>query len=164
MALLRQSTDTKSNLFISCCSRKSPYLLLNYRKIRPHCNGCPHQRYVAVIPRVVVHQRGAVGHAGNLISIVPPGHDSSVFICILPEPVIRFTEIVQNVAWSRGNYKLMKKKIINSDISYFKQEKGNMKALLPVMVVWCQHYAGTGVGVAGDPRAVHRKHHQEHQH
>ncbi len=34
----------------------------------------------------------------------------------------------------------------------------------PVVVVWGEHHAGTGVGVAGDPRAVDGEHHQQHQH
>lgn len=36
--------------------------------------------------------------------------------------------------------------------------------LLPVMVVRGQDHAGAGVGVAGDPRAMHGEHHQQHQH
>lgn len=32
------------------------------------------------------------------------------------------------------------------------------------MVVRGEHYAGAGVGVAGDPGAVDREHHQQHQH
>lgn len=65
----------------------------------------PHQCYVAVIPRVVVHQRRPVGHACYLITVVPPGHDPSVLIRVLPEPIIRFTEIVQDVPRPRINTK-----------------------------------------------------------
>lgn len=32
------------------------------------------------------------------------------------------------------------------------------------MVVGGQHHTGTGVGVAGDPRAVDGEHHEQHQH
>lgn len=35
---------------------------------------------------------------------------------------------------------------------------------VPVVIVRGEHHAGTGVGVAGDPRAVHGEHHQQHQH
>lgn len=45
-----------------------------------------------------------------------------------------------------------------------KKKKKKRVELLPVMVVWCEHHAGTGVSVAGDPRAVHSEHHQQHQH
>ena len=34
----------------------------------------------------------------------------------------------------------------------------------PVVVVGGQHHAGAGVGVAGDPGAVHGEHHQQHEH
>lgn len=29
---------------------------------------------MTVIPRVIVHKRRSIGHAGNLISIIPPRH------------------------------------------------------------------------------------------
>ena len=51
-----------------------------------------------VVPRVVVDERGPVGHASNLVAVVPPRHDSRVLGRVLPEPVVCLAEIVQNVA------------------------------------------------------------------
>lgn len=57
-----------------------------------------HQCYVAVVPCVVVHQSGSVGHAGDLVTVVPPGHDAGVLVRVLPQPVISFPEVIQDVA------------------------------------------------------------------
>ena len=50
-----------------------------------------------IVPSVVVYQCGSIGHASNLVAIIPPRHDSGVVSSVLPEPVIGFTEIVQDV-------------------------------------------------------------------
>lgn len=57
----------------------------------------PHQGDVAVVPGVVVHQRGPVGHPCDLVAIVPPGHDADVLVCVLPQPVVGLPEVVQDV-------------------------------------------------------------------
>ena len=61
-------------------------------------HGLAHQGDVGVVPRVVVHQGGAVGHPGDLVAVVPPGHHGRVVGGVLPEPVVSFSEIVENVA------------------------------------------------------------------
>lgn len=33
-----------------------------------------YQGYMTVIPRVIVHKRRSIGHASDLISIIPPRH------------------------------------------------------------------------------------------
>ncbi len=53
---------------------------------------------MAVVPSVVVDESRSVPHAGNLVPVVPPAHDRSVFGCVLSEPEVRLTEIVQNEA------------------------------------------------------------------
>lgn len=59
---------------------------------------CAYQGDVAVVPRVVVHQRGSVGHAGDLVSVVPPRHHSGVLIRVLPQPVVSLPEVIQDVS------------------------------------------------------------------
>ena len=51
-----------------------------------------------IIPSVVVHKSCSVRHSGNLVAIVPPGHDPCIFIGVLPEPVVGLTEVVKNIA------------------------------------------------------------------
>ena len=38
-------------------------------------HGLANPRDVRVVPRVVVHQDGAVGHGRDLVAVVPPRHD-----------------------------------------------------------------------------------------
>lgn len=52
---------------------------------------------MAVVPGVVVHQRGPVGHAGDLVAIVPPRHDASVLVGVLPQPIVGLPEVIQDV-------------------------------------------------------------------
>lgn len=52
---------------------------------------------MTIIPRVVVDQSGSVGHACYLVAVVPPGHDSGVLVCVLPQPIVRLSEVVQDV-------------------------------------------------------------------
>lgn len=61
-----------------------------------------HQCYVTVVPRVVIDQRGPVGHAGYLVPVVPPRHDAGVLVCILPQPVVGLPEVIQDVARPNG--------------------------------------------------------------
>ena len=61
------------------------------------CVCVSHQRYVAVVPGVVVYQRGTVSHACYLVAVVPPGHDSSVLLCVLTQPIVGLPEVIQNV-------------------------------------------------------------------
>jgi hypothetical protein len=52
---------------------------------------------VAVVPGVVIHQRGAVSHACDLVAIVPPAHHTRIVVCVLRQPVVRFSEIIQDL-------------------------------------------------------------------
>lgn len=51
-----------------------------------------------IVPGVVVHERCSVGHSGNLVAVVPPGHDPRVLVRVLPQPIVSLAEVVQNVA------------------------------------------------------------------
>ena len=53
-----------------------------------------------IVPSVIVNQRSPVGHAGNLISIIPPRHNGCIFISVLPKPIVCFTKIIQNITRS----------------------------------------------------------------
>lgn len=61
-----------------------------------------YQRDVAVVPGVVVHQRGSVSHAGDLVAVVPPGHDAGVLVRVLPQPIVGLPEVVQDVPGPTG--------------------------------------------------------------
>ena len=50
-----------------------------------------------VIPRVVVHKRRPVGHACDLVPVVPPGHDARVLVRVLTQPVVCLAEVVKDV-------------------------------------------------------------------
>jgi len=68
-----------------------------------------HESYVRIVPGVVVHERRSVGHSGDLVAVVPPGHHPRVLIRVLPQPVVGLTEVVQNVA---ATIKLISKNMI----------------------------------------------------
>jgi hypothetical protein len=48
----------------------------------------PQQCNVLVIPRIAVGQRGTVRNPGNLVPVIPPRYDTSVFRCIFLEPQV----------------------------------------------------------------------------
>jgi hypothetical protein len=50
-----------------------------------------------IVPSVVVHESRPVGHSGYLIPVIPPRHDASIFVCILPQPVVGLSEVVEDV-------------------------------------------------------------------
>ena len=53
---------------------------------------------MTVVPCVIIYERGPVGHAGDLVTVVPPRHDPHVLVCVLPQPVVSLPEVVQDVA------------------------------------------------------------------
>lgn len=61
---------------------------------------------MTVVPCIVVNQCGPVAHAGDLVAVVPPRHDSCLVVSVLPQPVVRLAEIVQNVARSAAAAKI----------------------------------------------------------
>ncbi|RNA39793.1 hypothetical protein BpHYR1_034389 [Brachionus plicatilis] len=54
-----------------------------------------HPRYMRVVPRVIVHQNGPVGHGSDLIAVVPPRHDFGVFWRVVAQPVVGLPEVVK---------------------------------------------------------------------
>lgn len=57
-----------------------------------------YQGYVAVVPSVVVNQRGPIGHPCDLITVVPPRHYPGMLVCVLSQPVVGFPEVIQDIA------------------------------------------------------------------
>lgn len=60
-------------------------------------------RDVCVVPGVVVDKRGTVGHATNLVAIIPPRHDLGIILGVLAQPLIRLTIIVNDVLATIGH-------------------------------------------------------------
>ena len=58
-----------------------------------------------IVPSIVVHERRPVGHACYLIPVIPPRHDASIFVCVLPEPVVGLTEIIKDVSPAKNKEK-----------------------------------------------------------
>jgi hypothetical protein len=52
---------------------------------------------MCVVPGVVVHERRPIGHATNLVAVVPPRHDLGILLGVLSKPLIRFSIIVNDV-------------------------------------------------------------------
>ena len=50
-----------------------------------------------VVPRVVVNKCCSISHAGDLISVIPPAHDDSIFGRVLTQPIICLAEIIDDV-------------------------------------------------------------------
>jgi len=63
----------------------------------PRAHGFANRGNVRVVPRVVIHQRRTVGHASNLVAVIPPTHDLGRGRSVLPQPVIGLTVIVNDV-------------------------------------------------------------------
>lgn len=53
---------------------------------------------MAIVPRIVVDQSCPISHSCYLIPIIPPRHDSSVVIRILPQPKVGLPEVVKNLS------------------------------------------------------------------
>ena len=51
---------------------------------------------MAVVPSVVIDERGFVAHARYLVAVVPPGHDAGLVVRVLTQPVVRLAEIIQD--------------------------------------------------------------------
>lgn len=51
---------------------------------------------VRVVPRVVVHDHGAVTHARHLVAVVPPGHELGVLVGVHAHPIVRLAVVVQD--------------------------------------------------------------------
>ena len=57
---------------------------------------------VAVVPGVVVHQGGPVGHSRYLVAVVPPRHHASVIRRVLTQPIVGLAEVIKDVPGAGG--------------------------------------------------------------
>jgi len=53
---------------------------------------------MSVVPSVVINEDCSVGHACNLIAIIPPTHDLSLFGSVLLDPIISFSVVIDDVS------------------------------------------------------------------
>lgn len=60
-------------------------------------HGLAHRSNVRVVPGVVVNQGRAVGHATNLIAIIPPRHNLGILLGVLSQPLVSLSVIINNV-------------------------------------------------------------------
>ena len=51
---------------------------------------------VGIIPSVVVYERGAVGHACNLVAVVPPAHYAGIMRSVLSKPRVCFAVVIDD--------------------------------------------------------------------
>ena len=73
---------------------------------RPKCHAThtlstPHlsnARYMSVVPSVVIHEDGPVGHGCDLVAVVPPRHDLGILGCVLTQPVVGLAEVIKDDA------------------------------------------------------------------
>lgn len=61
-------------------------------------HGLPDPADVRVVPRVIVDEDGPVGHRGDLVAVIPPGHHLRVLRRVHLQPVVRLAEIVEDDA------------------------------------------------------------------
>ncbi|KAF2983836.1 hypothetical protein EK904_005194 [Melospiza melodia maxima] len=129
------------------CSNEGDPLML----VKENCH--PYQGDVAVVPSVVIHQGCPVGHSCYLVAIVPPRHHPGVLVRVLPEPVIGFSEVIQDVpnsfiidvfdtepqpCWESTHENMQIKKEGNPCCRLMLRHRGNdrdMKRLLPIHYV-----------------------------
>src|ERR1700733_15355173 len=55
---------------------------------------------LTVVPGVIIHQGWTIREASNLISIIPPTHNHGILRRVLPQPVISFAEIIDDILTS----------------------------------------------------------------
>ena len=108
---------------------------------------------MGIIPSIVIHQSRPVAHTSYLVSVIPPGHDTGIFMSVLPEPVVSLTEIVNDLSGSVMLNKRFKEKPKRALVS---------KLNIPVLAVRSEHNGRAGICIARHPGTMHCKHHQHH--
>ena len=63
----------------------------------PRAHGFANRGNVRVVPRVVIHQRRTVGHASNLVAVIPPAHDLGCWVGVLSKPVVCLAVVINDV-------------------------------------------------------------------
>ncbi len=57
---------------------------------------------MCVVPRIVIHQGRPICHSTNLIPIIPPRHDLGLLGCVLSEPAVGLSVVIDDVLTSVG--------------------------------------------------------------
>ena len=55
---------------------------------------------MTIVPGVIVDQGRSIGHTGNLVSVIPPGHHACLLVRVLSQPIVGFAKVVQDVTGS----------------------------------------------------------------
>lgn len=83
------------------CRKRNAFVSLDKRATSDE-TGRFYQSYMTVVPCVVINQCGSVGHAGYLVSVVPPRHHACVLVCVLSQPIISLSEVVKDITSPNG--------------------------------------------------------------
>mmetsp|Transcript_10385 Transcript_10385/g.17856 ORF Transcript_10385/g.17856 Transcript_10385/m.17856 type:complete len:356 (+) Transcript_10385:876-1943(+) len=71
---------------------------------------------VLMVPRVPVRNGGPVGHARDLVAVVPPGHHARVLRGVVPQPPVRLAEVIDDhrrpVAVAAAQHDLRLRKVL----------------------------------------------------
>lgn len=80
--------------------RRWQYELQNHPIVNASLNRANETR--TVVPRIVIHKRRSIRHTSDLVSVIPPTHDDGILLCVLPQPVISLSEVIDNVLTTVG--------------------------------------------------------------
>lgn len=112
-----------------------------------------HQSNMTIIPGIIVDQCRSIRHSSNLISIIPPTHNSGVGIRIARQPKIGFPKIIEYLTRTADeNFQFLHCTLILRLV---------IKLCLPITSVRGQNDTGTRVSVARHPRAMGSEQHQQ---
>lgn len=56
-----------------------------------------------VVPSVVINNCRSIRHTSNLVSVIPPTHDDRVLLGVLPQPVVRLAEVINDMLTTIGS-------------------------------------------------------------
>jgi hypothetical protein len=51
---------------------------------------------VSIVPGIVIDEDSSVAHAGDLVSVVPPGKDLGILLGVHLQPVVGLAEVVND--------------------------------------------------------------------
>lgn len=92
---------------------------------------------MAVVPSIVVHQRGSISHTRDLVTVVPPGHHSRIQLRVLPQPVVGLPELGTtkiNKSWTYFSYFRIP---IDSTLTYMQYHTTSL--LVPIVAFFLSH-------------------------
>jgi len=51
---------------------------------------------MTVVPGIVIDQNSSVRETSNLVTIIPPGHNLSIFLGVSSHPVVGLSEVIND--------------------------------------------------------------------